>query len=129
MQNAISIPHWNTNAHSLVYVTRGRARVQVVDHNGNSVFRNELRRGQLLFIPQNFAVGAEAGEEGFEYVSFKTNDNAVVNTLAGRTSVLAGLPEDVVANIFQVPREQARQIKFNPRETRLIASTSQSRGY
>ena len=76
MQNAIYTPHWNVNAHSVMYVLRGRARVQVVNHMGQKSFDGEVKQGQILTVPQNHAVVKQASSDGFEWVSFKTNDNA-----------------------------------------------------
>jgi hypothetical protein len=126
MQDGLYVPHWNLNAHSLVYALRGRAQVQVVDDNGQTVFDDELRQGQLLTIPQNFAVAKRASNEGFEWVAFKTNDNAMVSPLAGRTSAIRALPDDVVANAFQISREEARRLKYNRQETTLARSSRSS---
>ncbi|MCL8575519.1 hypothetical protein NAB35_18110, partial [Proteus mirabilis] len=78
-QNALLSPFWNINAHSVVYITQGRARVQVVNNNGKTVFNGELRRGQLLIIPQHYAVVKKAQREGCAYIAFKTNPNSMVS--------------------------------------------------
>nr|A0A1L6K371.1 RecName: Full=11S globulin; AltName: Full=11S legumin; AltName: Allergen=Jug n 4; Contains: RecName: Full=11S globulin acidic chain; Contains: RecName: Full=11S globulin basic chain; Flags: Precursor [Juglans nigra]APR62629.1 legumin [Juglans nigra] len=124
--DALYVPHWNLNAHSVVYALRGRAEVQVVDNFGQTVFDDELREGQLLTIPQNFAVVKRARNEGFEWVSFKTNENAMVSPLAGRTSAIRALPEEVLANALQIPREDARRLKFNRQESTLVRSRPSS---
>ncbi len=126
MQDGLYVPHWNLNAHSLVYALRGRAQVQVVDDNGQTVFDDELRQGQLLTIPQNFAVAKRASNEGFEWVAFKTNDNAIISPLAGRTSAIRALPDEVLANAFQISREEARRLKYNRQETTLARSSRSS---
>ncbi|MFS7979656.1 putative 11-S seed storage protein, plant [Helianthus anomalus] len=125
--NAIQSPHWTINAHNLLYVTEGALRVQIVDNQGNSVFDNELREGQVVVIPQNFAVIKRANEQGSRWVSFKTNDNAMIANLAGRVSAISSMPVDVVANAYQLSREEAQQLKFSQRETVLFAP-SFSRG-
>nr|QIN53265.1 11S globulin seed storage protein [Eleusine coracana subsp. coracana] len=124
--NAIYAPHWNLNAHSVVYVIKGRARTQIVDENGNNLLNNEVRQGQLFVIPQNHAVLCQAGNEGFEYVAFKTNENAQSATLAGKLSVFRALPESVISSAFQVSREQARRLKYNREEATLLSSRSSS---
>ncbi|TVU43540.1 hypothetical protein EJB05_10019, partial [Eragrostis curvula] len=112
--NAILAPHWNINAHALVYATSGRARLQIVSNAGKRVFDGELRRGQAVVVPQSFAVMARAGseEEGFAWVSFQTSDNAMNAPIVGKTSALRGMPADVLANAFGVSQEAARRIKF-----------------
>ena len=119
-------PHWNINAHSVIYVIRGSARCQVVDDFGRSVFDGELLQGQALTVPQNFAIVKQAENEGFEWVAFKTNDRAKVNQLAGRSSFIQALPEDVIANAYQISREQARRLSYNRQEVSMFR-TSQRR--
>ncbi|CAN1180827.1 11S globulin subunit beta, partial [Linum perenne] len=95
-RNAIMAPHWNINSHSVCYFTRGNGRVQIVDEEGNSVFDGE------------------------------TNDQAKINQLAGRLSSMRAFPEEVIANSFQVSREDARRLKFNREEVTLFSPGSQS---
>lgn len=113
MQNALMVPHWNFNAHSIVYCCKGNAQFQVVDNFGNTVYDGEVREGQILVVPQNFAVVKRARGQRFEWISFKTNDRAMINPLAGSTSVLRAMPEEVLANAFQISREDARKLKYN----------------
>ncbi|KAK6137203.1 hypothetical protein DH2020_029057 [Rehmannia glutinosa] len=87
--NAILAPHWNVNAHSIIYITRGSGKFQVVGHTGKSVFDGDVREGQMIIVPQNYVVVKRASEdEGLEWISFKTNDNAVTSQLAGRLSAI-----------------------------------------
>ncbi|KAF0934129.1 hypothetical protein E2562_022819 [Oryza meyeriana var. granulata] len=111
--NALLTPHWTVNAHTVMYVTAGQGRIQVVDHRGRSVFDGELHQQQILLIPQNFAVAVKARREGFAWVSFKTNHNAVDSQIAGKASILCALPVDVVANAYRLSREESRRVKFN----------------
>ncbi|XP_031377794.1 11S globulin-like isoform X2 [Punica granatum] len=125
-QDAIMGPHWNLNAHSVIYALRGRARIQVVDNNGQAVFDEELQQGRILVVPQNFAVVKRAENEEFEWVSFKTSDNAMINPLAGRTSVMRALPDEVIANAYQISREDARRLKYSRKESTLFRAASGS---
>uniref|UniRef100_J3LBT5 Cupin type-1 domain-containing protein n=1 Tax=Oryza brachyantha TaxID=4533 RepID=J3LBT5_ORYBR len=112
-QNVILSPFWNVNAHSLVYTTQGRGRVQVVSNFGKTMFDDELRPGQLLIIPQHYVVLKKAQREGFQYIAIKTNANAFVSQLVGKNSVFLSLPVDVIANVYRISREQARSLKNN----------------
>ncbi|CAA6673187.1 unnamed protein product [Spirodela intermedia] len=101
-QNAHYAPHWNINAHSILYLRpRGAA-------------------GQIVVIPQNFVVAAQAGSEGFEWVSFKTEDFPLVSPLAGKASVFRGLPEGVIANSYRLSDEEARRVKHGRGEEFLV---------
>ncbi|KAG2727913.1 hypothetical protein I3760_01G181000 [Carya illinoinensis] len=123
-RNALVAPLYNMNCHSVIYVIRGNARLQVVGENGQNVFDGEVREGQVLTVPQNFAVIKKAGNQGFEWVAFKTNDNAMINPLAGRLSTMRALPEDVLINAYRIDRQEARSLKYNRDETTLFSSDS-----
>lgn len=128
-QNAHYAPHWNINAHSILYVTRGRARLQISGNRGRrAAFDGEVRRGQIVVIPQNFVVAAQAGSEGFEWVSFKTEDYALVSPLAGKSSVFRGLPEGVIANAYRLSDEEARRLKHGRGEEFLIFRPREQQG-
>ncbi|EAZ22525.1 hypothetical protein OsJ_06190 [Oryza sativa Japonica Group] len=113
VKNAILSPFWNVNAHSLVYIVQGHARVQVVSNLGKTVFNGVLRPGQLLIIPQHYVVLKKAEHEGCQYISFKTNANSMVSHLAGKNSIFRAMPVDVIANAYRISREQARSLKNN----------------
>lgn len=123
--NALFAPHWNINAHCALYVIRGNARIQVVDHSGNRVFDDEVNQGQLIIVPQNFALIKKAGNQGFEYIAFKTNDNAMTNPLAGRLSTIRAIPEEVLRSSYQISSEEAKALKYGRQEALLLSGQSQ----
>ncbi|KAL2321018.1 hypothetical protein Fmac_029987 [Flemingia macrophylla] len=112
-KNAMFVPHYNLNANSIVYALQGRALIQVVNCTGDRVFDGELQEGEVLIVPQNFAVAAKSQSNNFKYVAFKTNDRPMTSTLAGRNSLLNAIPEEVIQHTFNLRSEQARQIKNN----------------
>ncbi|KAL1816769.1 hypothetical protein DCAR_0521159 [Daucus carota subsp. sativus] len=126
-KHAILAPHWVLNAHSIIYATNGEARIQIVNNQGQQVFNERLQKGQLVLVPQNFAVMIQAGSQGFRWVSFKTNDNAMITPIAGRGSVFRGLPVSVLANILQISEEQASNLKYSNAETMLFVPQRQPR--
>ncbi|XP_062187850.1 glutelin type-A 3-like [Phragmites australis] len=112
-QDALLSPFWNINAHSVVYITQGCARVQVVNNRGKIVFNGELHRGQLLIIPQYHVVLKKAQREGCAYIAFKTNPNSMVSHIVGKSSIFCDLPNDVIATAYRISREEARRLKNN----------------
>ncbi|KAL6519906.1 hypothetical protein OROMI_032800 [Orobanche minor] len=127
-RKAILAPHWNVNAHSIIYVTRGSGRFQVVGYAGKSVFDGEVREGQMIVVPQNYVVLKKASEdEGLEWISFKTNDNAVTSQLAGRLSALRGMPEEVLMNAYGISRQDAKKVKYGRDESRVFSAGSRPR--
>ncbi|XP_075498885.1 11S globulin seed storage protein 1-like [Primulina tabacum] len=125
-KNAIMAPHWYVNAHNIVYITRGELRMQIVNHRGQAVFDDRLREGQVVVVPHNFAVVKQAGEEGAEWVSFNTNENAMINTLSGRTSALRGMPVGVIANAYQMSDDEAAKLKLSREETFIFSGSGRS---
>ncbi|CAI9091481.1 OLC1v1026521C2 [Oldenlandia corymbosa var. corymbosa] len=128
---AMVAPHWNINAHSISYIARGNARVQIVGNSNRPVFDGEVREGQLLIVPQNFAHFKQAGNQGCEWFTVKTNDQARTSPLVGKTSVIRAMPEEVLINAYQLSREEARRIKYNRQEVTILSpqySESQQRG-
>lgn len=117
------LPQWNVNANAALYVTNGKAHIQMVNDNGDSVFDQQIASGQLLVVPQGFLVVKRATSAQFEWIEFKTNENAQINSLAGRTSVMTGLPLEVITNGYQISPEEARRVKFNTMETTLTHSS------
>ncbi|KAL2921336.1 13S globulin seed storage protein 3 [Bienertia sinuspersici] len=96
---------------NIIYITHGTGRIQVARENGRLVFDGRVQEGQLLVVPQNFVVVKKAEQEGLEWVSFKTNDNAMISPLAGRISAIRGMPEEVVMNSYDLSRDEVRMLK------------------
>ncbi|CAN8273547.1 unnamed protein product [Cochlearia groenlandica] len=123
--NAMVLPKYNMNANEVLYCTSGQGNIQVVNDNGQNVLNQQVQKGQLVIIPQGFPYVVQSqGNNNFEWISFKTNANAMVSTLAGRTSALRALPLEVISNGYQIPIEEARKIKFNTFETTLTRAAS-----
>ncbi|KAF5736748.1 hypothetical protein HS088_TW14G00901 [Tripterygium wilfordii] len=110
-RNRVESPHYNQNSHSIVYIIRGDGRMQVVGDNGESVYNGQVREGQMIVVPQNYVVIKGAGENGLEFIAFKTHDTAKISSLAGRTSILRAMPVEVLMNSYQISREDARRLK------------------
>ncbi|XP_019178692.1 PREDICTED: 13S globulin seed storage protein 1-like [Ipomoea nil] len=107
------VPQWSMNAHSFLYVTKGSALIQIVNQRGDTILNEQVQEGQLFLVPQNFAVVKQAGDEGFEWVEFSTNENAMYNTFSGRRSTLAGMPADIIAASYDLSKSQAQNLKDN----------------
>lgn len=101
--------------------------MQIVGDNGQTVFDGQVEEGQLIVVPQNFAVVKKADRQGCEWVAFKTNDNAMVSPIAGRLSAIRGMPVEVLMNAYNINREQANNLKFNQEELTVFGPGSRSR--
>lgn len=111
MQDAIFSPHYSVNSHTIVVVTRGDGRLQVVDDRGRNVFNGRVKQGEVIVIPQHYVSMKKAGSNGMEWVSFKTSAYPVKNQFAGRLSLFSGTPVQVLASSYGISFGQARQLK------------------
>ncbi|GJW69801.1 glutelin type-B 1 [Tanacetum coccineum] len=127
-RNALVSPYWIMNAHSILYVTRGNMRMQIVNNEGQAVFDDIVQEHQVVVIPQNFAVVKQAQEQGCQWIAFRTNDNAMINTLAGHTSAIKAMPLEVLANAYQMSPQQAWSLKNNRQETVMFSPSTRSSG-
>ena len=107
------LPHYDMNSHSIIYAIGGIANFQIVQNHGRTVFNDVVTAGQVIIVPQNFALMVKAGDTGFEFVAIKTDENGMVNTLAGNLSLLWALPVKAIATAYQISEEQAKELKFN----------------
>lgn len=124
VQEALMLPFYTENANSVIYVIRGSARIQVVQQQGKTVANEEIQQGQVFVVPQNFVALVKARDSGFEYVAFKTHENAKINTLAGNLSLMRAMPAQVIATAYQTSNNQAMQLKHNRQESTIGAPGS-----
>ncbi|XP_078440271.1 11S globulin seed storage protein 2-like [Wolffia australiana] len=115
-------PHWSINAHTIVYVTRGGGRTQIVSDEGKTIFDENVKSGDVFVIPQFFASIHRAGSDGAEWVAFKTSPAAMRSPIAGHASVLKGMPMSVIASAFKISESQAQELKCN-REDQMMMFT------
>ncbi|XP_060180846.1 11S globulin seed storage protein 2-like [Lycium barbarum] len=111
--NALFSPHWTLTGHSVLYVQRGDAQVQVVDHSGQQVMNDRVNQGEMFVVPQYFPATLRAGQNGFEFVVFRTSSQPMNNQLAGYTSVIRAMPVEVLTHAYQISPNQAQRLKTN----------------
>ncbi|KAL6340285.1 hypothetical protein AAG906_040722 [Vitis piasezkii] len=115
-KGAMLLPHYDMNAHSIIYAIRGSAKFQIVQNQGRTVFNDVVTAGRVIVVPQNFALMMKAGDSGFEFVAIKTDENGMINTLAGDLSLIRAMPVKAIASAYQISEEQAKELKFNRME-------------
>ncbi|XP_009761684.1 11S globulin seed storage protein 2-like [Nicotiana tabacum] len=111
--NALLTPHWSVNSHCVVYVQRGEAHVQVVDHSGQQVMNDRVNQGEMFVVPQYFASTVRAGQNGLEFVVWRTSSEPMNSQLAGYTSVIRAMPVEVLTNAYQISPNEAQRLKMN----------------
>lgn len=120
--------HWSMTDHRLVYVIEGEAEIQISDDYGNQVFNERVSRGNMFVIPQFYPALARAGQEGFEWVTFKTSNQPMKSPVAGYTSFFRALPLQLLEQAFQITTAEAQQLKQTRRQhTFLFPPSSSSR--
>ncbi|KAJ4969123.1 hypothetical protein NE237_015824 [Protea cynaroides] len=126
LPNAMLAPHWNINAHTIVYITRGEGRVQIVGNNGETVMDDRVRDGDLFAIPQYFASALRAGREGVEWVSFKTSGMPMKSPLVGSNSVFRAMPAQVLAEAFGIRIHEAQNLKYGREHQTMLLPSSRA---
>ncbi|XP_057798043.1 11S globulin seed storage protein 2-like [Salvia miltiorrhiza] len=126
--NAMLSPHWAMEGHTIVYVTRGEAQVEVVDHSGQAMMKERVSQGDMFVVPQFYTSTAKAGNQGFEWVAFKTSGNPMRNDMAGYTSALRGMPLQVLTNAYQMSPSEAQAIKTNRGSQTFLLSPARRAG-
>ncbi|MGG6755384.1 UNVERIFIED_CONTAM: hypothetical protein KWD75_19010, partial [Acinetobacter baumannii] len=121
-RNAVFVPHFHMNSHSVFYAIRGSARIQIVNDNGDSVHDDVVEEGEFISVPQNFVVTMKAEENSFDFVAFKTSGIPMTSTLAGKTSILRGIPDDVLRSSYGLSTEEVRKLKDNREEETMLVS-------
>ncbi|KAK9281008.1 hypothetical protein L1049_003899 [Liquidambar formosana] len=81
-----------------------------------------LTEGDMFIIPQFLVSTARAGENGFEWVSFKTTSQPLKSPLSGYTSVMGAMPLQVITNSFQISPNEAQNLKHNRGQQSLLLS-------
>ncbi|PIN11027.1 hypothetical protein CDL12_16381 [Handroanthus impetiginosus] len=127
--NGILSPHWSMHGHSIYYVTRGNAQVQIADQNEQALMNDRVNQGDMFVVPQFYTVMAQAGNDGFEWVAFKTTGTPTSNTLAGYTSVIRAMPLQVLTNAYQMSPRQAQGLKMNRGGQSLVLSPAREQQY
>ncbi|GJW23840.1 11S globulin seed storage protein 2-like protein [Tanacetum coccineum] len=87
VKNALLSPHLLINSHTIIYVLSGEAQL--------------------------FATTAKAGQNGFEWVAFKTNKSPMKSPVAGYTSVFRAMPLEVITNAYNVSLSQVLRENTN----------------
>ncbi|KDP26533.1 hypothetical protein JCGZ_17691 [Jatropha curcas] len=113
LPRAMHSPHWSINDQRIVCALRGDMHIQIVDDSGNTVMDERVKEGDMFVIPQFYAALGRAGENGFEYVTFKTSSQPIKSPLAGYTSVMRAMPLDVLMNSYRMSPSEAHQVKRN----------------
>ncbi|XP_028780701.1 legumin B-like [Neltuma alba] len=120
-EDAIMVPHCNLNCHAVIYCTRGSGWLQVVGENGRMLFDGEVKEGQVLVVPQHYVVVKKGGAHAFDWVAIKTNDNPMINPLAGELSLVHAMPDAVLMNSFLMNREEVMGLKNTRKELTFIS--------
>ena len=113
LQEALYTPHWLINSHGIVYVTRGEAQVQIVDHSGQSIMNDRVKQGNMFVVPQYYAASMKAGRDGIEWLTFRTTGSPMRSPVAGYTSIFRAMPLQIITNSYQIAPSQAQDLKYN----------------
>lgn len=85
-----------------IYVAKGSGRIQVVGGDGTPSFDDEVGEGELMVVPQFFAVTVIADEYGMELFSITNTSKPVFEQLAGKVSVWKALSPVVLQSALNI---------------------------
>ncbi|GBG86048.1 hypothetical protein CBR_g40949 [Chara braunii] len=124
---AVVGPVWSVNAHHIVYIIRGKGRVQIAGPDGRNELDAEVRAGQVVAIPRFFAALKVASEEEpLEIISVTSSSMPLSSFLSGSTSLLKNMPLEVVSHAFNIDKELEEKFREKRREVTGILPQSQS---
>ena len=63
-----------------------------MSNNDQTEMDEQVKQGDIFAMQKFFATTARAGQNGFEWVAFKTNNSPKKSPVAGYTSVLRAMP-------------------------------------
>ncbi|XWS39184.1 hypothetical protein CRYUN_Cryun18bG0027800 [Craigia yunnanensis] len=95
--------------------------LQFLQLNGKKGVLYRVEEGQIIVVPQNFAVLKKACNQGLEWIAFKSNANAKINQIVGRVSAFRAMPLDVLVNSYDISREEVRRLKESRQEMSVLA--------
>ena len=99
--------HWHPNADEWQYYISGGSRVTIFGAHGRAK-TEEFKQGQVGFIPQGF--GHYVEQVGNEPTKFVLLFNSPVFEEISITSWLAGNPASLIADNFQISKEQVERM-------------------
>ncbi|KAK9146308.1 hypothetical protein Sjap_006211 [Stephania japonica] len=95
--NTMLGPYGHANSYSTSYVTRGSCRFQIVCDSPRPAYDGQLSQGHMVPIPSGCVAIFQAGKDGIEWISFKTNSGSMMQRFSGRSSVMQALSTGVNA--------------------------------
>ncbi|KAJ7546248.1 hypothetical protein O6H91_08G032000 [Diphasiastrum complanatum] len=105
-------PQWLTNADQLVYVLKGRGKVEIARPRGKEAFSEQVEEGDMFVVPKLAPYVIVASDDNpFEWISFYTSSESRSMFLAGSESVFRSIPLDILAASFNVSSEILSKIE------------------
>ncbi|GAQ85368.1 hypothetical protein KFL_002320020 [Klebsormidium nitens] len=111
-KGAIEVPSYMTNADAIVYVTKGKGRVNIAGPGGKNLVDKEVKCGDLFVVPKNYPVAKLAAKDDcFEMVAFTTCTFPMCMRLAGEKSVFHFLPKEIYEAAMDLDEETEKKFK------------------
>ncbi|CAI6006891.1 unnamed protein product [Closterium sp. NIES-65] len=109
--NAMTAPAWLANAAAMVYVTKGKGRVEMVYLDGRQALRHDVKEGDLVVMPAGFPHSALAYGEGLECIAMIPKSRFQQGFLAGTNSVWRTLPASVQRAAFNADEKLLEKLR------------------
>lgn len=99
------------NGDTIVYVTKGSGRVQIVGFNSSLALDADAKEGELFVVPKFFVVAIVASEEGMDFFSVSTSSRPVFDDLTGKLSAWSALSSPALQASLNVDAEFVEYFK------------------
>ncbi|KAI3788942.1 hypothetical protein L2E82_01725 [Cichorium intybus] len=104
----------------IIYVAKGSGRIRVVGADGNPSFDGEVGEGELMVVPQFFAVTVIADEGGMELFSIINTSMPVFEQLAGKDSVWKAISPVVLQSALNISSQLEHLFRSKNTKTLMI---------
>ncbi|CAI5531656.1 unnamed protein product [Closterium sp. Naga37s-1] len=109
--NAMTAPRWLANAAAMVYVTKGKGRVEIAYPDGRQALRHDVKEGDFVVVPASFPHAALAYGEGLECIAMIPKSRPQAGFLAGANSVFRMLPASVQRAAFNADEKLLEKLR------------------
>ncbi|CAI5482767.1 unnamed protein product [Closterium sp. Yama58-4] len=109
--NAMTAPKWLANAAAMLYVTKGKGRVEIAYPDGKQALRHDVKEGDFVVVPASFPHAALAYGEGLEAIAMIPKSRPQPGFLAGANSVFRMLPPAVQRAAFNADEKLLEKLR------------------
>ncbi|CAI5944752.1 unnamed protein product [Closterium sp. NIES-64] len=109
--NAMTAPRWLANAAAMLYITKGKGRVEIAYPDGSQALRHDVKQGDFVVVPASYPHAALAYGEGLECIAMIPKSRPQAGFLAGANSVFRMLPRTIQRAAFNADEKLLEKLR------------------